>query len=134
MITHTCANCAFHFTQADKAWDKAIATGHCPKCHEHLPGFTAYSPVLEKQHAPQDEQEEVGLTRLWKHSPSLFILGLINALFFMLSWFSGVIIVIIGKKPWVATYAQSPGAFAALLGISAIFFLLSIRGVWRSYA
>lgn len=43
MITYKCPSCAFSFTEADKAWDKAAVFGVCPNCDKKLNDF----PVLE---------------------------------------------------------------------------------------
>jgi hypothetical protein len=32
MITFKCTNCSYSFSEADKAWDVAVAGGCCPKC------------------------------------------------------------------------------------------------------
>lgn len=51
MITFKCNYCLFEFSEADKAWDKAIKTGCCPKCkkkHSELDlngQFTNESPI-----------------------------------------------------------------------------------------
>ena len=39
MLTYKCKKCTFSFSEADKAWDIAIAHGTCPKCMLKLENF-----------------------------------------------------------------------------------------------
>jgi DNA-directed RNA polymerase subunit RPC12/RpoP len=39
LLTYKCKSCSFGFSQADKAWDRAVAYGACPECGEKLEGF-----------------------------------------------------------------------------------------------
>ena len=39
MLTYTCKSCFNAFSEADKAWDKAVEFGVCPKCGKKLEDF-----------------------------------------------------------------------------------------------
>ncbi len=39
MLTHTCKSCFNAFSEADKAWDKAVEFGLCPSCGKKLQDF-----------------------------------------------------------------------------------------------
>lgn len=52
MITFKCPNCGYSFSEADKAWDKAVAHGGCPKCkttHSALSFNGKFSPKVQIQ-------------------------------------------------------------------------------------
>lgn len=75
MRTYKCPVCSGSFTEADRIWDTAIHTGHCPKCSEALRDFPApvREPLIPKHLCEEDiyatalSELELGGTRpgLW---------------------------------------------------------------------
>lgn len=56
MRSYKCPVCSCSFTEADRVWDTAIQTGHCPKCSEVLRNFPV--PVREPLIMPKHLREE----------------------------------------------------------------------------
>ncbi len=52
MVKFECPNCSYSFSEADKAWDKAVAYGGCPKCKKKHSTFNLNVQFNQK---PQDE-------------------------------------------------------------------------------
>jgi hypothetical protein len=49
MKSQTCGRCKFTWSEADRAWDIALASGHCPKCRSSLtvPVIEAVTPIVQ---------------------------------------------------------------------------------------
>lgn len=45
MRRHTCQSCQYQFSEADRAWDRAIESAACPECSEALPGFSSLAKL-----------------------------------------------------------------------------------------
>ncbi len=56
MRTYKCPVCSCSFTEADRVWDTAIQTGHCPKCSEALRNFPVpvREPLIPKRLREED--------------------------------------------------------------------------------
>ena len=57
--TYKCWPCAFRFTEADSAWDRAIASGCCPNCGLALRDFPA---EIKQQHEMSSGDDPVTTT------------------------------------------------------------------------
>jgi hypothetical protein len=82
MISYKCPNCTFSFNESDKAWDRAIANGTCPKCDSPLVNFSApttASDTKQRQNIRDSYLVEVSyknsFLKLWSLRLAGFFIG-----------------------------------------------------------
>ena len=134
MITYNCPSCSFSFTQADKAWDVAVASKCCPKCKIALVNFNVPAPVLTKKESKinQETQPET-IADVFEKQPITFMGSLIYSISFITSLLFGTTIFWSQKHMGFVSIKESPILFFIGFTISAIIFFFTVRWLWRYY-
>lgn len=139
MQTYSCPSCKFHFSEADKQWDSAIAFGQCPKCLQVLRNFPVRTkqetlpplrnfPVRSKQEetppaqqtTPQEERPATQQPYPWGYVLTwvflAFVLGLITA-----------------HPTWKSATSIDRSVLGVFVGIVYAVFTAAIVGSWKYF-